>query len=83
MRLGRSLRNGLICCLSFAIVAGLLASGFFQNMENRVFDAHMRSHQLLVNEDIVLITVDDYSVEKISEWPISSDLIAKTFDYII
>lgn len=83
MRLGRSLRNGLICCLSFAIVAGLLASAFFQNMENRVFDAHMRSHQLLVNEDIVLITVDDYSVEKISEWPISSDLIAKTFDYII
>ena len=82
MRLTPSIRNGLIYCLVFALFAGWLASDYFKGLEVRAYDLHMRNSEILTYPDIVLITIDDHSIDKIGDWPWPRDLFGKVIDYV-
>ena len=82
MQLSRPIINALIYCCVFAIFAGVLSSDFFKSIEITAYDAHMRNSDLLTHPDIVMVVIDDDSIDKIGTWPISRDLNAQVINYI-
>lgn len=82
MQLSRPIINALIYCSVFALLAGFLASSLFNDIETYAYDAHMRNSELLTHPDIVVVAIDDESIDKIGVWPISRDLNAQVLKYI-
>ena len=82
MQLTRPIINALIYCCVFALFAGLIASDFFKKIEINAYDTHMRNSELLTNPDIVMVVIDDKSIDKIGTWPIMRDLNAQVIQYI-
>lgn len=80
MRIRRSVKRGLIFCLLFALFAGWLAEDYFRNIELRAYDLHMRNSEILASQDIILVVIDDHSIEKIGAWPWSRDLLGKVIN---
>jgi len=81
-KISPSIRNGVLYCVFFAALAGWLASDYFKSLEVRAYDTHMRNSEILTHQDIVLITIDDNSIEKIGDWPWSRDLLGKVIEYV-
>ncbi len=82
MHISRRIINALVYCGVFALFAGFIASDFFKKLEINAYDAHMRNSELLTHPDIVMVVVDDESIDKIGTWPIMRDINAKVIDYI-
>jgi len=82
MKITKPIRNAIIYCLFFAFIAGFFAKDYFKNLEIKAFDTHMRNSEILTHPDIVLISIDDESIDKIDSWPFTRDLIARVIDYV-
>ncbi len=82
MQISRRKINAVVYCCVFALFAGLISSDFFKKLEINAYDAHMRNSELLTHPDIVMVVIDDESIEKIGTWPILRDLNAHVIDYI-
>ena len=82
MQISRRKINAVVYCCVFALFAGLISSDFFKKLEINAYDAHMRNSELLTHPDIVMVVIDDDSIEKIGTWPILRDLNAHVIDYI-
>lgn len=65
-----------------ALVAWLTISGALQRLDLLAQDAAMRLRMLTPSQDIVLITIDDASVEAIGRWPWRRALHAQTIAQI-
>ena len=69
-RAGRLRREWLLLSLAvLALVAGLSLSGALRRVDHLLHDAAMRRHVLPPTDEVVLIAIDDASLEAIGRWP--------------
>lgn len=64
------------------LVAWLCASGALRRIDHLVQDAGMRLHALPANPDIVIVAIDDRSIDTIGRWPWRRALHARLIDEI-
>lgn len=65
------------------IVLVLLAMQFqiFHNFDNTIYDNYLEGQEG-VNKDIVIVAIDDTSIDTLGQWPFDRDLHAKLIDTI-
>ncbi len=67
-----------------AVIIGLNYTGIFQSLELGVLDQFFRLRPPESKEErIVIVTVDDIDIEKIKQWPISDQIMAKVLKRIV
>ncbi|MFK8015582.1 MAG: CHASE2 domain-containing serine/threonine-protein kinase [Gammaproteobacteria bacterium] len=71
---------GALYALSFALVALFLAAPFFYSIEATAYDRALGFKPNVPDERIVVIDIDDKSVEYIGRFPFSRDVFARFFD---
>lgn len=66
--------TGLIIAVSFLTLSG---SNLIQGLERTMYDFGVRASQLDPGDDIVVIAIDDASLNKLGRWPWPRDILAK------
>jgi len=65
----KTVKLGLIYCAVFALLAGALFPSSFQRLENSAYDLHMRTSGLLASEDVIIVAIDDESIDVLDTFP--------------
>jgi adenylate cyclase len=76
----RLIRTIIISLIIAIVISGLLFTGFLNTWESRVSDALYAPSSTL--DDIVIVAIDDNSLQELGRWPWSRDYFAKVIDYL-
>lgn len=71
---------GLVAVLSALLVGWMALTPVADGADNLVYDALMRAEAGPADEDIVIIAIDDRSLEALGQWPWPRDLHARLID---
>jgi len=69
----------LIFCIAFLFTLGLSQSTFFKSLENKAYDSLFYFRQPLVDKgnNVVIVAIDEESMEKVGNWPWPRERLAK------
>lgn len=70
---------GLVITIIFLIFA---QSGLLENIERDAYDYGVKSSSRVANEKVVIIAIDENSIEKIGRYPWSRDIHAKMYNIL-
>ena len=70
---------GLVITIIFLIFA---QSGLLENIERDAYDYGVKSSSRVANEKVVIIAIDENSIEKIGRYPWSRDIHAEMYNIL-
>ena len=83
MKSNLPLTEKILLGLLLIIIAAVLNYGHLtQRLDNAVYDAHLGMWSRAVSEDIVLVTIDDRSLDQMGRWPWPRRFHAKLLDVL-
>ncbi len=81
MKSNLPLTEKILLGLLLIIIAAVLNYGHFtQRIDNAIYDAHLGIWSRTLSKDIVLVTIDDRSLEQMGRWPWPRRFHAKLLD---
>lgn len=69
-----------VCVLTLAFAAAAATTDLTRRLDNMVYDALASANRGAIHPDIVIVAIDDRSLETLGRWPWSRDIHARMID---